>query len=148
MIFRSHGQSPTVGWTFLLWKRLAVMEAEPRYHQFGPVSTASVTLQKGIKSIVYFLYGVLLLLLFVLLLTTGVKYNPEAQSQKEEHRQPVYLKEISPVQGQCREGWIFNEKRCYFVSTESASWSDAETQCKRLQAHLLVINNVGELFLG
>uniref|UniRef100_A0AAV2MTS3 C-type lectin domain-containing protein n=1 Tax=Knipowitschia caucasica TaxID=637954 RepID=A0AAV2MTS3_KNICA len=121
MIFRSHGQSPTVGWTFLLWKRLAVMEAEPRYHQFGPVSTASVTLQKD---------------------------NPEAQSQKEEHRQPVYLKEISPVQGQCREGWIFNEKRCYFVSTESASWSDAETQCKRLQAHLLVINNVGELFLG
>uniref|UniRef100_A0A8C6UK73 Asialoglycoprotein receptor-like 1 n=1 Tax=Neogobius melanostomus TaxID=47308 RepID=A0A8C6UK73_9GOBI len=142
---------------------------EAQYHQFEVRSAedTSIMLQKGRKNIVvYVLYSVLLLLLFILLGITGVKFSllsedineiklkltqPNSQhfapssSHAEKSVQLVLLTKITPVRGKCREEWVSYENSCYFLSTTKANWSAAETHCQNHQGHLLVINNVEEL---
>ncbi|XP_020784032.2 asialoglycoprotein receptor-like 1 isoform X2 [Boleophthalmus pectinirostris] len=149
---------------------------EVQYHQFCPESTENTpeTLHRGIsKIVVYALYAVLLLLLFILLFMTGVKFSQissdvneikiklskaannvpftpnhahfEAHSETERIIEQVYLEEITPVRGNCREGWVSYDKGCYFLSATPEPWRNAETHCQRLNGHLLVINNVEEL---
>lgn len=143
------------------------------YHQFNPTSTemTSITCHKGIKNIVaYFLYAVLLILLLIQLLITGVKFSQlskdvheikvhlaqhnsrpfasssdHLESQTEKSEQPVLLAKITPVRGNCQEGWVSYENSCYFLSTTKESWSAAETQCQHFHGHLLVVNNAEEL---
>ncbi|KAM3867683.1 asialoglycoprotein receptor 2-like [Diretmus argenteus] len=88
------------------------------------------------RRLVYVLYGVPVLLLLTLLLVTGIKCIPPVQH---------YLEPIVPVRGRCDEGWVFFQSSCYLLSTEIATWSRAEEQCKTHAAHLLVVNNVEEL---
>lgn len=146
------------------------MEAE--YHEFDPASTenTSIPCHKGIKNIaVYFLYSVLLILLLIQLLVTGVKFSqlskdvneikvhlahhnnwpfsPHAHHLKAETEQSeqVLVTKITPVRGECQEGWVSYENSCYLLSTTKESWSAAEAKCHNFQGHLLVVNNAEEL---
>ncbi|XP_049434240.1 asialoglycoprotein receptor-like 1 [Epinephelus fuscoguttatus] len=143
---------------------------ESQYHQFGssdnsPVSPVPgelrMTAQTGMKRIVvYVLYGVVVLLLLILLMVTGVKFsqlNKEVINVKLSLERihlssnsgatlpEVPLQKIATVSGTCREGWVSFQGGCYFLSTTGLIWHRAETQCKTLGGHLLVLNNVEEL---
>lgn len=139
---------------------------DTQYHQFAPgdAENTSITIQKGIRNkVVYVLYAVLLILLFILLLITGVKFSQlskdvneikihlthpssahfEAETDYNEQRN--LLEKITPVREKCRDGWVSYEDSCYFLSSTKQVWSAAETQCQNLQGHLIVINNAEEL---
>ncbi|XP_014442581.1 C-type lectin domain family 4 member A-like [Tupaia chinensis] len=44
----------------------------------------------------------------------------------------------------CPKNWKSFGSNCYFVSTESKSWSESERSCSQMGAHLLVINSKAE----
>ncbi|XP_017270046.1 asialoglycoprotein receptor-like 1 [Kryptolebias marmoratus] len=138
----------------------------------GPVhGERNVITQTGFKGIVvYILYSILVLLLLVLLLVTGIKFsqlNKEITDVKLHLKsmndggsasnsvaskaegltalKDVFLEELVPVRGTCREGWASFQRSCYLLSTTVTTWSKAEELCKSHGGHLLVPNNVEEL---
>ncbi|XP_069737702.1 hepatic lectin-like [Phaenicophaeus curvirostris] len=46
-----------------------------------------------------------------------------------------------PKNKKCSAGWKMFEKSCYFFSTETMSWPDAEEICTDQGAHLVIINS-------
>ncbi|XP_053412359.1 C-type lectin domain family 4 member A-like [Nycticebus coucang] len=44
----------------------------------------------------------------------------------------------------CPKNWKSFNSKCYFISTESRSWSESQKNCSGMQAHLLVINTKEE----
>ncbi|XP_053412583.1 C-type lectin domain family 4 member A-like [Nycticebus coucang] len=44
----------------------------------------------------------------------------------------------------CPENWKSFSSKCYFISTESRSWSESQKNCSEMEAHLLVINTKEE----
>ncbi|CAN9513522.1 unnamed protein product [Ophioblennius macclurei] len=148
---------------------------ETQYHQFGSSESdfreaerkvATQTVSAGMKkTVVYILYGILVLLLLILLMVTGIKFtqlNKEivnikhhvqkishggatSSSSSETARQTVIVDQIEPVKGACRDGWGSFQSSCYLLSTTAVTWSRAEELCKAQGGHLLVLNNVDEL---
>ncbi|RVE65935.1 hypothetical protein OJAV_G00121150 [Oryzias javanicus] len=45
---------------------------------------------------------------------------------------------------QCQPGWRENNGKCYFFSTDTKSWFDANTYCMQQNSHLLSIQDVQE----
>ncbi|XP_053413699.1 C-type lectin domain family 4 member A [Nycticebus coucang] len=44
----------------------------------------------------------------------------------------------------CPKNWKSFSSKCYFISTESRSWSESQKNCSGMQAHLTVINTKEE----
>ncbi|XP_074526267.1 C-type lectin domain family 4 member E-like [Halichoeres trimaculatus] len=147
---------------------------EPEYQQFrSPDSSPvyerehSMPTPKGLKSVVYyFLYGVLVLLLLILLMVTGIKFSQVNKDIADVKLQltkistagtaavsqsgsavpgTVPLQKLAPERGICREGWSLYKTSCYLFSTAALTWAHAEEQCRAHGAHLLVLNDVEEL---
>ncbi|CAJ1068128.1 asialoglycoprotein receptor-like 1 %2C GO:0016020 [Xyrichtys novacula] len=150
---------------------MSVMETE--YRQFRSSDSTpvyerehSMPAPKGLKSVVaYFLYGVLVLLLLILLMVTGIKFSQlnkdisdvklqlqsinKAGSTSGSHSSPIVqdvpLKSVAPVKGLCREGWSSYQRSCYLLSTSGLVWHQADQQCRTHGGHLLVLNSMEEL---
>ncbi|XP_070759967.1 perlucin-like protein [Enoplosus armatus] len=144
---------------------------ESQYHQFGSPDNSPVhgehkmTTQTGLKRmVVYVLYGVLVLLLFILLMVTGIRFTQlnkdiagiklhlerinhggKTSASTSANVPNVYLQALVSVRGTCREGWVSYQRSCYLLSTTTATWNKAEEQCQAHGAHLVVLNNVEEL---
>ena len=39
----------------------------------------------------------------------------------------------------CQNGWDYNDHSCYYYSTTTRTWSDAESHCQSMDASLVVI---------
>ncbi|XP_034548000.1 asialoglycoprotein receptor-like 1 [Notolabrus celidotus] len=147
---------------------------EPDYRQFRSSDSSpvyerehSMPTPKGLKSgVAYFLYGVLVLLLLVLLMVTGIKFSQlnkdiadvklqlgrinKAGTDAVSHSgsavaQTVPLERLVAVKGTCKEGWSSYQRSCYLLSTTAVTWNRAEEQCRAHGGHLVVLNNVEEL---
>ncbi|KAG7457685.1 hypothetical protein MATL_G00229830 [Megalops atlanticus] len=46
--------------------------------------------------------------------------------------------------GRCLPGWKLFESSCYYFSTERKNWMDSRTECRKLDADLLIIENLAE----
>ncbi|KAK2837617.1 hypothetical protein Q5P01_014829 [Channa striata] len=143
------------------------------YHQFGSSDNSSppgenkITIPPGMKRIVPFvLYSILLLLVFILLIVTGIKFSQlnkeitdvkvqlekisdgrktSSASSDPNTAEEVYFKKLIPVRGTCREGWVSFQRSCYLLSKTAVTWGKAEEQCQTHRGHLVVLNNVEEL---
>ncbi|XP_075882129.1 C-type lectin domain family 4 member E-like [Nelusetta ayraudi] len=152
---------------------------DTEYQQFQLPATSSFSFQPngnlltGAKRAMgYVPYGLLLLLLFILLLLTGIKFgelHKDVQAIKvhmgrmvhewetytedtglappteDEANNKVVLERITPVQGSCKNDWVFFQSSCYLVHSGTSNWSQAEQQCVSHGGHLLVLNTVEEL---
>lgn len=143
---------------------------DPDYQQFGSPDVSSVTFQPrvipriGTKRLLTFVpHAVVLLLLLILLMVTSVKFsqlNKEVRDIRvhletmshggEAHATTsdsalIYLEKLKPVRGGCTEGWVSFNGRCYLLSDDIITWSQAEKKCQTHGAHLLVPNNQEEL---
>ncbi|XP_068594561.1 asialoglycoprotein receptor-like 1 [Brachionichthys hirsutus] len=138
---------------------------EPQYHQCGPEGGPEnrPTVQTGVRrTVVYVLYGVLVLLLLILLTVTGVKLSQLKVDVRDiklhletissgglasanAAAQDVYVEKLIPQRGTCRERWVTFQRSCYLMSVASATWKEAEKRCQGQGGHLLVLNHVEEL---
>uniref|UniRef100_UPI0037E9B767 asialoglycoprotein receptor-like 1 n=1 Tax=Semicossyphus pulcher TaxID=241346 RepID=UPI0037E9B767 len=144
---------------------------ESEYRQFGSSDSSSVTGQykmpTGFKSVlVYFLYGVLVLLLLILLMVTGIRFTQlnkdivdvKLHLERISHGgatsvshtgtaavQSVPVEKVVAMKGTCKEGWSSFQTGCYLLSTSAVTWSRAEEQCRTHGGHLVVLNTVEEL---
>ncbi|XP_077970679.1 uncharacterized protein LOC144425162 [Styela clava] len=64
----------------------------------------------------------------------------------------VYISFISGCFGVCPDDWVENNGRCYYLSDGISTilpWHEAQSQCERMQANLVVINdNAEDAFLA
>uniref|UniRef100_A0A3Q2Q8N6 C-type lectin domain-containing protein n=1 Tax=Fundulus heteroclitus TaxID=8078 RepID=A0A3Q2Q8N6_FUNHE len=45
---------------------------------------------------------------------------------------------------QCRQGWREYESKCYFFSTDTKSWPEANAHCMEQNSHLMSIQDIHE----
>ncbi|XP_056585619.1 asialoglycoprotein receptor-like 1 [Triplophysa dalaica] len=111
----------------------------------------------------YIICGVLTLYMLILTVAVGIKLSQVSQevadvtfslktidSSIKEASNPLQFEipSLNPeriVQGPCEENWVFFKDSCYFQSTITQSWQNAENNCIRKNAHLVVVNNLDEL---
>ncbi|XP_072420076.1 CD209 antigen-like protein C isoform X2 [Chiloscyllium punctatum] len=60
---------------------------------------------------------------------------------EKKNRSPGKLRELS---GECPENWRRFEQNCYYFSSESKTWTNAQRACASLDANLVVINKLEE----
>uniref|UniRef100_A0A8C3MEA5 Uncharacterized protein n=1 Tax=Geospiza parvula TaxID=87175 RepID=A0A8C3MEA5_GEOPR len=52
---------------------------------------------------------------------------------------------VCPPLELCPSGWLYFQRKCYFLSESEAAWNSSQSQCSSHNASLLVIENHQEL---
>ncbi|XP_044273064.1 asialoglycoprotein receptor 1-like [Varanus komodoensis] len=66
------------------------------------------------------------------------------QDTKEVHCELVEMKSNGTKSGCCPKGWLAFKESCYWISSVTASWNNAQRDCERKQGHLVTINSPEE----
>ncbi|KAL4609603.1 hepatic lectin-like isoform X1 [Arapaima gigas] len=104
--------------------------------------------------IVGVMYGILLLLVLIMLLTTEVKFSQLSGEMKDirlfldSHKSPVSSETLA-IKGDekkesSNEEWLTHKGSSYLVTQHKATWRDSETFCRKEGAHLVTINTADE----
>ncbi|KAL0961808.1 hypothetical protein UPYG_G00331960 [Umbra pygmaea] len=80
--------------------------------------------------------------------TIGVLYASKSnqfESLKTQHSNlSERLTEHLKACKRCAEGWVFNEKKCYFFSTDLMKWTQSRDRCVSMGGHLVIITSQEE----
>lgn len=57
---------------------------------------------------------------------------------------PLHVLNVFPAQCQCQSGWRENDNKCYFFSTDTKSWDEANAFCMEQNSHLMSIQDINE----
>ncbi|KAL0961813.1 hypothetical protein UPYG_G00332020 [Umbra pygmaea] len=79
--------------------------------------------------------------------TIGVLYASKSnqfESLKAQHRNLSERQTGVKCYKRCAEGWVYQQEKCYFFSTDEMNWNQSRGQCVSMGGDLVIINSQKE----